>query len=166
MDAALTSSDRHDWETPELVLDLVRKIGPITFDPCTHADNPVKAALFYTEADNGLKANWPTLGLAYVNPPYGRDLPSWVGRCAREGWLIGDGKSQLSIVLLTPNRPDTRWYDVLERESQAYCEVRGRLRFRGAKDSAPFPSALHYWGSNPYKFCDIFQSLGRVGTLP
>lgn len=166
MDAVLNSSEKHDWGTPELVLDLVRRLGPIALDPCTSPDNPVHANLYYTEEDNGLKATWPSLGLAYVNPPYGRELPKWVGRCVREGWLIAEGKSQLSIVLLTPNRPDTRWYDVLEREASAYCEVRGRLKFKGAKDPAPFPSAFHYWGNNPHKFCDVFQDLGRVGVLP
>jgi hypothetical protein len=58
---------------------------------------------------------------------------------ARQGKRSGEGGA--IIVALVPARTDTRWW----HEHVAQHEVEflpGRLRFGGAKHSAPFPSAI------------------------
>ena len=71
----------------------------------------------------------------WLNPPYGRTIGDWMKRAndeARHGALV---------VCLVPARTDTNWW-------HNYCiqhEVRfikGRLKFGGSKNSAPFPSAV------------------------
>lgn len=170
--APLLSSDRMDWQTPESVLELVRRVGEIAIDPCTTEDNPVGAWGFFTPARNGLLAQWDTRGLrglgdeapglVFVNPPYGRKLPEWIGCCvewARDG---------VPIIALVPARTDTRWFESAVRSAQALCLWRGRITFRGAPHPAPFPSALFYWGAlaDAERFRDVFAPHGITITLP
>jgi hypothetical protein len=158
MDSILFASDRHDWQTPDEVLIPTRRLGPIVLDPCTDETNPCEAT--YPLTQRGLEADWRTFGtggIVYVNPPYGRQLGEWVSKC------IVESLRDLEIVLLTPARPDTDWYDRARTSCKAWCEIRGRLTFKGAPSTAPFPSAIHYWGPRPFLFCHEFQSLGRVG---
>ena len=58
------------WITPQDELDPVRRYAPIGLDPCTEAHNPVGAASFFTEQDDGLVRSWAGHGLTFVNPPY------------------------------------------------------------------------------------------------
>lgn len=159
MHAALNSSERMDWQTPDSVLELVRKVGVIALDPCTVPSNPTGALEIICE--RGLESVWFTDGdgLVYVNPPYGRELPRWVDK------TIASSADGCACILLVPARTDTRWYDAAKSAASALCEVRGRLVFRGAPASAPFPSAVFYFGPQPFLFCHVFQSLGRVQVL-
>jgi hypothetical protein len=45
------------------------------------------------------------------------------------------------------------------------CFIRGRLRFVGADNGAPFPSALVYVGPQRFRFGEHFESIGKV-VLP
>ena len=161
MDPVLLSSARHDWQTPDVVLHLVRQLGPIGVDPCTTAANPVQALHWLHEG--GLEADWLALskryGPTFANPPYGRELPPWVAKCATEG------ERGAEVVMLVPHRPDTGWFDLAIRSANAICEWKGRLRFKGAEHSEPFPSALLYWGPRPWLFCHVFARQGRVRVL-
>lgn len=159
MDEVLLASERHDWQTPEVILELVRQLGPIILDPCTSADNPCEALRTFTYG--GLDRDWrksTDVGIVYVNPPYGRQLTFWVQKA------IEESLRDVEIVLLTPARPDTAWYDRARTFCKAYCEIKGRLTFKGAPSCAPFPSAVHYWGQRPYLFAHVFSSIGRVGV--
>lgn len=156
--ATLHSSDRQDWRTPEHLLDLVRGVADIGLDPCASSDPAHHfARVNVTQAEDGLSVDWGALigphELAYVNPEYGRALPSWVGKWADE---------PVESVLLAPARTDTRWF----RDATAACSARclwyGRLTFRGAAAGAPFPSALWYRGPHPFLFCDVFHHSGEV----
>lgn len=165
MDAALLSSKDMTWQTPENVLDLVRLLAPIGLDPCTVASNPTGAqaiATFELGVD-GLQTGWTGYGLVFCNPPYGRALGAWVDKCRREG-LAG-----AEIVLLVPARPDTKWFQGIapvatsedpNRRAASVLFWRGRLRFKGAKDAAPFPSALFYGGPRHECFREVFAGRG------
>lgn len=159
MHSALNSSVKMDWQTPDNLLDLVRQVGPIALDPCTVASNPTCASEFCTPEDDGLGFRWGELAgssLIYVNPPYGRELPKWSAKCVLEG------KAGCEIVLLTPARPDTRWFQDAASTADALLFWRGRLKFKGAKDAAPFPSALFYWGPRVERFRDVFSGKGMM----
>ena len=153
---SLMSSKRDSWNTPECVLELVRKLGPIALDPCSNEDSIVAANRKHDR--DGLDANWFTPvaeGLIYVNPPYGRDIGEWVNHCA----AYGDASCE--IVALLPARTDTKWFAHVWTAS-ALCFWRGRLRFLGAPSSAPFPSVVAYWGPRRYRFADVFSEVGKV----
>lgn len=158
MTPALLSSARMDWQTPPGVLDLVRGLGQIDLDPCTTADNPTEARRFYAPPQDGLTLPWGE-GLAYVNPPYGREIGAWVDRCHRSA--LGG----LEVVLLTPSRTDTRWFTRLWETADAMCFWRGRIRFAGAPHPAPFPSLVTYFGEDPWLFASVFREAGAVQVL-
>jgi hypothetical protein len=73
----------------------------------------------------------------FVNPPYGREIGKWVEKAYHS---IEDGSAQI-VVMLLPARTDTRWWHdwVMKGEIRF---IRGRLKFGGCKNSAPFPSAI------------------------
>lgn len=127
------------WQTPAVVLDRVRQIGPIGLDPATSDDNPTGAAHHFTT--DGLAQSWAGHGLVYVNPPYGRtETRQWTAKMAAEA---AEG---VEIVALLPARPSTIWWHTHVLTARLVAFWRGRLRFVGADSGAPFPSAIIYWG--------------------
>lgn len=158
MNSSLLSSESVEWYTPENVLDLVRTVGPIGLDPCAPLDksNPTGARCVYTSEDNGLVRDWRGCGLVYVNSPYGRALPAWTEKIAREA------AAGCEIIALLPARTDTRWWQEHVVTAHALCFWRGRLKFRGAPAPAPFPSAIAYFGPRRGRFCDVFSPHGWV----
>ena len=54
-----------------------------------------------------------------------------------------ESRKGATVVMLLPARTDTRWFHewVYERAAEIRF-LRGRLRFGGAKNSAPFPSMI------------------------
>lgn len=75
----------------------------------------------------------------FCNPPYGREIGSWVRRC----YLVNRLQGNL-IVMLLPARTDTRWFHeyIYEKENVEIRFVKGRLKFGNSKNSAPFPSMI------------------------
>src|SRR3990167_8577547 len=154
---ALMSSKKSDWQTPEHVLELVRQVAPIGLDPCTSPDNPCRAETLFSAG--GLEASWKPLagGLVYCNPPYGRQIRAWLRKCC----AAGDDRDT-TIIALVPARTDTRWWHESVYTANRICFWRGRLKFRGAPSSAPFPSALVYWGRRPEMFRSVFSPYGMI----
>lgn len=72
----------------------------------------------------------------FCNPPYGLELRRWVKKAWEEAQKPGT-----TVVLLIPARTDTGWFhDYCLRGKVRF--LRGRLKFGGAKNSAPFPSMV------------------------
>lgn len=151
------SGGRDDWETPPELLERVRAFGPILLDPATGPHNPTRARRFYTIEDDGLTRPWRTVGLVYLNPPYS-EMSAWSAKVVSERDNYGE------LVALTAARCGTRWYTRLQEHSPVWLEMQGRVRFVGARDSAPFPSALFYFGESPDRFVSHFADLGNPTT--
>jgi phage N-6-adenine-methyltransferase len=154
--APMMSSAKDDWQTPDVVLDLVRELGPIALDPCSSGSDAVGATLSYTAG--GLESDWVRDsfgGTVYVNPPYGRDIGCWTSKANESG-----GGAQ--IVALLPARTDTMWWQRDVVCADAICFWRGRLTFKGAPAPAPFPSAIAYWGERGKAFGRVFAPHGWV----
>lgn len=155
---------RDDWRTPTKVLHLVRQVAGdrIAYDPCTDPGNPTGAALFVCPPDDGLSRDWRFGGMTFVNPPYST-AKMWLEKAATEAWTDRD-----SCIVLIPARTDTKWWHAFAIKARSICFWRGRLRFtvpEGGKDnSATFPSALLYWGSEPTRFKFHFQQVGWCVT--
>jgi len=163
---ALYTSKNQNWQTPPDLLELVRQVGPIVLDPCTSIDNPTKAMVFYTEADNGLAQPWSKSGLNFCNPPYS-DVKIWTKKCVAE-WTRG-----CEVMSLIPARTDTAiFHDWIFQTANAVCFLRGRLKFLEptengpvAKDAAPMPNALILWTHDPASiraFENAFRAKGKV----
>lgn len=144
--------------TPKHILDAVIEVmGGISLDPCaeTH-DNPnVPAYRHYTKEDDGLTKPW--YGQIYMNPPYGYAIRKWVDKLSREYHHLEHVQEAIALL---PARTDTKWFKVIQW--RPVCFVRGRLKFSGAENSAPFPSAIFYFGQNEEKFKDVFWKFGSI----
>ena len=74
-------------------------------------------------------------GAVWLNPPYGRAIKEFVAKADTES------NKGITVVCLVPARTDTNWW----WDSCIHHEVRfikGRLKFGGQKNSAPFPSSV------------------------
>jgi phage N-6-adenine-methyltransferase len=72
----------------------------------------------------------------WLNPPYGRVIKDWM-RKANE---VASGGG--TVVCLVPSRTDTSWWHDYCINAYEIRYIRGRLKFGGQKNSAPFPSAV------------------------
>jgi hypothetical protein len=156
MNAALLKSERMDWNTPQVIVDLVRAVGggEIKLDPCSNENSIVGAEVSFRfdHGQDGLKLPWYTDGLVYVNPPYGREIGPWIERCAKYG-------AETDVIALVPARTDTKWFQTCWKAA-GICFVRGRLTFLGAPSPAPFPSALVHWGPSKHTFAMVCIEAG------
>jgi len=129
----IMSSNSVEWETPDdFFSEVSRLYGPFTLDVCATDENK-KCNKFFTKETDGLKQDWS--GICWMNPPYGREIKAWMKKAYNES-LRGT-----RVVCLVPARTDTAWWHDYAAKG-AVVFVRGRLKFKGAPSSAPFPSAL------------------------
>lgn len=142
----LFSSDSAEWETPESLMNELRKEFNFTLDVCATVDN-AKAPAFYTKVIDGLKQDWYTDGrgeACWMNPPYGRDIGQWIAKAGEEA------QKGATVVCLLPARTDTKYFHRYIWDAEAHRPrpgvglrlLKGRLRFGGSKNSAPFPSMV------------------------
>lgn len=169
----LMSSAKSDWQTPPELVSLVCDAfgSPISLDPCTSADNPVRAFCAITKDDevDGLAEDWMRAsggGWIYVNPPYGRDIGRWTDKAVEESVKEPDGDGG-EIILLVPARTDAAWWQRCAPKADAVCFLKGRVRFvdpatgeRGGPSM--FPSALIYFGSYRKRVARYFSTVGWV----
>src|SRR5947209_3522607 len=126
------TSDTPEWETPQSFFDDLNSEFGFTVDVCATPDKAKVAKFFDPQAD-GLSKKWD--GVCWMNPPYGRGIGRWTAK-AKESAEAG-----ATVVCLLPARTDTAWWhDHCIMQEVRF--VRGRLKFSGCKNSAPFPSAV------------------------
>lgn len=156
------SSNKDEWLTPQHVLDRVREVGHIALDPCASTACPswVGARWYFCWDDDGRRKCWSHEAddgeVIFCNPPYS-DVKTWAAKAREEGQTA-------DVILLVPARTDTVWFQHCW-QADAVCFWRGRLKFEGGKYSAPFPSAVVYWGRNIDGFWAAFKDAGQVVVL-
>ena len=157
-------ADRTTWQTPpELVDRLVEAYGPLALDPCTAADNPLGAGVFYTAQIDGLNRRWPPFegrSLIFVNWPYSRQTNFlWAKKVNWEG---SRRRLHTTVAALVPVSTSAKWWRRLQPEEYhflpkrvAHIDPDTGERVRGSN----FDSAVLVWTSdlarNPF-------GLGRV----
>ncbi len=132
-DSVHFSSQDHTWETPHDLFALLDHEFNFVLDVCA-VPTTAKCRRYFTPHDDGLAQSWS--GVCWMNPPYGREIVRWVAKAHRTA-----ASGQGSVICLVPARTDTRWW----WDHARFAEVRflpGRLKFGGAANSAPFPSAI------------------------
>lgn len=131
------SSARDDWETPQDVFDRLDEEFHFTLDPCADAYNH-KCSKYYTKEQDGLIRSWRG-ETVFCNPPYGRELKYWVSKALSEA-----NDQSTIVVMLIPARTDTLWFHnyIYQNPTVEVRFIKGRLRFGGSKNSAPFPSMI------------------------
>lgn len=131
---ALFSSKSCEWETPQDVFDKLNAEFHFTLDPCCTEEN-AKCEKHYTVKEDGLAQDW-TGETVFCNPPYGREMPKWIRKCYEHFKKGG------TAVLLIPARTDTKAFHEYIYGKAEIRFIRGRLKFGGADNPAPFPSMV------------------------
>jgi len=157
MDSIHYSSDKMDWCTPDSIFDPLNEEFRFELDVACTVDNSLcPHGIAIDEGYSGLTEDWagwvtPSPAICWMNPPYGRELSKWV----QKAW--DEKRNGCTTVCLIPARTDTKWWAIFwDHEKhrlrtdqwpklQPHDEVRfikGRIKFKGAKHAAPFPSAI------------------------
>ena len=123
------SSKTPEWTTPQELFDALNAEFHFTLDPCATKEN-AKCKKFFTAKEDGLKQNWKGESV-FMNPPYGHEIGAWVDKISKE-----------KGVALLPARTDTRWFHDFIYGKAEIRFLKGRLKFGGSKNSAPFPSMV------------------------
>jgi site-specific DNA-methyltransferase (adenine-specific) len=131
-------SNRHDWGTPADLYKMLDDKFHFTVDVCAQSHN-AKHSRYFTPEQDGLKQNWGG-EVAFCNPPYGREIGKWVKKAS---------ESMGTVVMLIPARTDTKWFHdyIYTNESAQVFFLRGRVKFDGQKQGAPFPSMVVVFNS-------------------
>lgn len=130
------SSATDEWYTPMDFYNELDKEFNFNLDPCATDDNH-KCDQYFTKADNGLIQDWGGYRV-FCNPPYGRKITeTWVEKAYNEAQ-----KKDTLIVMLLPARTDTKWFHNFIYHKAEIRFIKGRLKFGGSKNAAPFPSMV------------------------
>ena len=121
------------WSTPQDFFDKLDAEFHFDMDVCATADN-AKVKNFISPEEDGLKVTW--VGTCWMNPPYGQAIGKWMRKAYQECQDWG-----CTVVCLVPARTDTAWWHDYAMKGEIRF-IRGRLKFGGSKNSAPFPSAV------------------------
>lgn len=135
LNAGMFSSATDMWATPIALFEELNKEFGFTLDVCAVPEN-AKCEKYFTPEQNGLSQVWT--GRCWMNPPYGRNIKHWVEKAYRS---VRHGGEADVVVCLLPSRTDTLWWHSFCMKGEVRF-LRGRLKFGGAKNSAPFPSAV------------------------
>ena len=134
MNRALFSSATEEWATPQDFFNTLDAEFHFTLDPCSTDEN-AKCVKHYTKEQDGLAQDW-TGETVFCNPPYGREMPKWIKKCYEH--YTGGGIA----VMLIPARTDTKAFHEYIYGKAEIRFIKGRLKFGGAHNSAPFPSMV------------------------
>lgn len=151
MNSALMFSKASDeWETPQTFFDALDAEFHFAVDAAASRAN--RKCVLYFGPDAGepytdaLTQDW-NVGYppwsVWLNPPYSRCL-AFITKAAQEA------RKGCTVVCLIPSRTDTRmWHEHVWDASTHACRpgveirfIKGRLKFGGGKNSAPFPSCV------------------------
>jgi phage N-6-adenine-methyltransferase len=133
--SALYSSRTEEWPTPQDFFEALDQEFNFTLDPCATRHN-AKCRTFFTKETDGLKKEWGSHRV-FCNPPYGRQMSAWARKCFEAS------QSGATVVMLAHARTDTRWFhDWVYGKAHEIRFIKGRLKFGGSRNSAPFPSLV------------------------
>lgn len=150
--AVLFSKQSDEWATPQDLFDELDREFRFTMDAAATRENA--KCVNYLGPDHDDPYQRDALGVAwddelgpevvFCNPPYSK-CREFVAKAAQEA-----ARGAATVVMLLPARTDTRWfhdyiYDQAARIPYPGVEIRflkGRLKFGGATNSAPFPSMV------------------------
>ena len=131
----LYSSKEEKWATPQDFFDKLNDEFHFTLDAAASPDN-AKCANYFTEEQDGLAQSWEG-HTVWCNPPYCRKTGLWVKKAWEEHQRTG-----CTVVMLLPSRTDVRWFHDYILGKAEIRFIKGRLKFGGNKNSAPFPSIV------------------------
>lgn len=137
-----------EWSTPDDLFAALHREFHFTFDAAATKENRKVEKYFgpdhvLPQCQDALSARWPA-GVGWLNPPYSK-CRQFIQKAASAALSGGT-----TVVCLVPSRTDTRWWHENVWDDLNHCPragvsirfIRGRLKFRGSTNSAPFPSVV------------------------
>lgn len=157
---ALFSSESSSWETPDHLFLALNHEFHFDLDAAASMENR-KVKKFFSVQQDAFKLQWH--GNVWLNSPYGRGIDHWMAKAKFEAVERGS-----TVVCLIPARPDTNWWFDHVRLGEVRF-LKGRLKFKGAPTSAPFPSAIviyrpslprstSYWRYKEVKYAPFWEA--------
>jgi len=156
----LFTSNTPEWETPQDFFDELDKEFNFQFDVCATKEN-AKVGRFWNKDEDGLKQDWSKVsGWKWMNPPYGEPEQPCKKvckkkKCVKRGHhnneyipgiidFVKKANEEGNVVALLPSRTDPKWFHnyIYKKPNTEIRFIKGRLKFGGAKNSAPFPSMI------------------------
>lgn len=131
----LFSSKEEKWATPQDFFDKLNDEFHFTLDAAASPNN-AKCTNYFTKEQDGLVQSWGG-HTVWCNPPYCRKTGLWVKKAYEEHQRTG-----CTVVMLLPSRTDVRWFHDYILGKAEIRFIKGRLKFGGNKNSAPFPSIV------------------------
>ncbi len=141
--SGMRSSLDDTWSTPRDFFEKLHQEFNFTLDAAALRSSAVVPNYLGPDHEYGwrhdaLTVEWAGAsegGAVWLNPPYGREIGKFMRKANEEA------KKGITVVCLVPSRTDTKWWwdSVIMHEVRF---VKGRLKFGGQKNSAPFPSAV------------------------
>ena len=131
----LTSTGNIVVETPKYLFDKISSIFNFSLDVCALPEN-AKCESYYTPEDDGLSKPWR--GGVWCNPPYGKEISSWV----RKAYEESQKEYNSFVLMLLPARTDTKWWWEYVQGKSTLFFIKGRVKFGDHNVGAPFPSLL------------------------
>jgi phage N-6-adenine-methyltransferase len=137
----LMSTGKDDWETPDDLFGAYDELFHFSLDAAANETNH-KCPVWFGPggvASDALAIDWRdyTAGPVWLNPPYSRGLQAKFVMKASE--YSGD----ITTVCLLPARTDTKlFHDYIWLPTNDVTFLRGRVKFVGAAQGAPFPSMI------------------------
>lgn len=124
MNRALFSQATDRWSTPSDTYAALDAEFHFDFDPCPLDGTQDGLATLFT--------TWEGKRV-YCNPPYGPGI---------RDWLIRGLEADVAVFLI-PSRTDTQWFhEIVLPKADEIRFIKGRLKFGGSKNPAPFPSMV------------------------
>lgn len=121
------------WLTPP---EIIKSLGEFALDPCAPINRPWNTAMeHYTEIENGLLMPW--YGRVWLNPPYGKELSTWLNKMALH---------QNGIALVFARTETLAFQNYVFPFAESIFFFKGRIRFYDIKGNqslnANAPSVL------------------------
>ena len=140
----LKTSISDSWTTPRDTYDALDREFRFTLDAAALQTSTLVPSNWYgpdhpeSARQDALLRSWrddSNGGTVWLNPPYGRAIKPFMAKANAES------QEGATIVCLVPSRTDTQWWwdSVIHHEVRF---IKGRLKFGGQRNSAPFPSAV------------------------
>jgi phage N-6-adenine-methyltransferase len=134
MKGGMFTSQTCEWATPKGLFAELNEEFDFTLDVCASSENHL-CEKYFSKEDDSLKQIWT--GRCWMNPPYGREIGKWCKKALAE---TKSNRAEL-VCCLVPSRTDTTWWHECCMQGEIRF-IRGRLKFGGSTNSAPFPSAV------------------------
>jgi phage N-6-adenine-methyltransferase len=163
-----------EWYTPGNILETaVEVMGAIDLDPASseaqQAHSPVKAARYFTIADNSLEQRWR--GRVFCNPPYAR---GWIDAFVNKMISAYQAGDMTAGILLTNSSTETDWWHRGAAACDALCFPKRRIPFLKVVDGAltrgssspSHPHTFFYFGRDVKRFQQVFGRFGLVLRAP